>query len=73
MESELHQLILDIGFKGIVCYNFDLVFEKQSDKLDKIVYPDLLEQVAHFRRKGYFAKIHGCIDRPATQLVLDRQ
>lgn len=70
VESELHQLILGIGFKGIVCYNFDLVFEKQSDKLDKIVYPDLLEQVAHFRRKGYFAKIHGCIDRPATQLVL---
>lgn len=70
VESEWHQLILGIGFKGIVCYNFDLVFEKQSDKLDKVVYPDLLEQVAHFRRKGYFAKIHGCIDRPATQLVL---
>ena len=70
VDSELHRLILRIGFKGIVSYNFDLVFEKQSDKLDKIVYPDLLEQLGHFRRKGYFAKIHGCIDRPATQLVL---
>lgn len=70
VESQLHRLILGIGFKGIVSYNFDLVFEKQSDRLDKIVYPDLLEQVGHFRRKGYFAKIHGCIDRPATQLVL---
>jgi SIR2-like protein len=69
-DSQLHRLILGIGFKGIVSYNFDLVFEKQSDRLDKIVYPDLLEQIGHFRRKGYFAKIHGCIDRPATQLVL---
>jgi len=70
VRSELHQLILGVGFKGIVSYNFDLVFEKQSDELDKIVYPDLLEQVAHFQRKGYFAKIHGCIDRPASQLIL---
>jgi SIR2-like domain len=69
-DSQLHRLILGIGFKGIVSYNFDLIFEKQSDRLDKIVYPDLLEQIGHFRRKGYFAKIHGCIDRPATQLVL---
>jgi hypothetical protein len=72
VESELHKLILAVGFRGILSYNFDLVFEKQSDRVrnEKIVYPDLLDRVHCFQEGGYFAKVHGCIDRPATQLVL---
>lgn len=72
VESELHKLILAIGFRGIVSFNFDRVFEKQSDKLVPIVYPELTNQVGHFQRRGFFAKIHGCITKPARQLVLTR-
>jgi hypothetical protein len=72
VESELHKFILAVGFRGILSYNFDLVFEKQSDKVrsEKIVYPDILDRVHCFQQSGYFAKVHGCIDRPVTQLVL---
>lgn len=72
VDSEVHKLILNVGFRGIVSYNFDMVFEKQSDLLDKVVYPSLLEQIGRFRRKGFFAKIHGCISGPAKQLILTR-
>lgn len=72
VESEIHKLILAIGFRGIVSFNFDRVFEKQSDKLVPIVYPELTDQVGHFQRRGFFAKIHGCITKPARQLVLTR-
>jgi hypothetical protein len=72
VDSELHKVILNIGFRGIVSYNFDMVFERQSDRLDKVVYPSLLEQVGRFRRKGLFVKLHGSIDGPAKQLVLTR-
>jgi hypothetical protein len=70
IESALHKTILSIGFCGIVSYNFDLVFERQSDKLAPIVYPELMDQIGHLQRRGFFAKIHGCISRPARQLVL---
>jgi len=70
VDSEVHKIILNVGFRGIVSYNFDMVFEKQSDVLDKVVYPSLLEQIGRFRRKGFFAKIHGCISGPAKQLIL---
>jgi len=72
VESELHKLILRVGFWGIASYNFDMVFERQSDKLAPIVYPELMEQIGQFQRKGFFAKIHGCISRPASRLVLTR-
>jgi hypothetical protein len=72
VDSEVHKVILNVGFRGIISYNFDMVFEKQSDRLDKVVYPSLLEQVGRFRRKGFFAKIHGCITGPAKQIVLTR-
>jgi hypothetical protein len=72
VESALHKTILSIGFCGIVSYNFDLVFERQSDKLAPIVYPELMDQIGHLQRRGFFAKIHGCISRPARQLVLTR-
>jgi hypothetical protein len=70
--SELHRTILDDGFWGIVSYNFDMVFETQSDRLNRIVYPDLMQQVGQFQRKGFFSKIHGCINGPASNLVLTR-
>ena len=72
VESELHKLILAVGFKGILSYNFDSVFEKVSDRVrsDKVVYPDLLARPHCIKDSGYFIKVHGCIDRPATQLVL---
>jgi hypothetical protein len=70
--SPLHKQILSIGFRGIVSYNFDMVFEDQSDKLAPIVYPELMEQIGHLQRRGFFAKIHGCISRPASRLVLTR-
>lgn len=72
VESALHKQILSIGFCGIVSYNFDLVFERQSERLSPIVYPELMDQIGHLQRRGFFAKIHGCISRPASQLVLTR-
>jgi len=72
VESPLHKQILSMGFCGIVSYNFDLVFERQSDKLAPSVYPELMEQIGQLQRRGFFAKIHGCISRPARQLVLTR-
>ncbi len=73
IESEIHRLILNIGFTGLVSYNFDLVFEKLDDhRWTPVVYPDLMEQIDHFQRKFFFAKIHGCISRPASSLVLTR-
>jgi hypothetical protein len=72
VDSEVHKVILNVGFGGIVSYNFDMVFEKQSDVIDKVVYPSLLDQIGRFRRKGFFAKIHGCISGPAKQLILTR-
>lgn len=72
VESEIHKLILGIGFRGIVSYNFDMVFEKLLNKEPPIVYPELMDQVGHLQRSGFFAKIHGCISRPASRLVLTR-
>lgn len=73
IESEIHKLIFKIGFRGLVSYNFDLVFEKLDDhRWTPVVYPDLMEQLDHFQRRGFFAKIHGCISRPASSLVLTR-
>ncbi|MGI8426320.1 MAG: SIR2 family protein [Actinomycetota bacterium] len=71
-ESDLHKLILRIGFWGIALYNFDLVFEKHFDKQAPLVYPELMEQMGQFQRRGFFAKIHGCISRPASRLVLTK-
>jgi hypothetical protein len=70
VESDLHKMILKTGFWGIASFNFDMVFERQSDKLGTIVYPELMEQIGHFQRRGFFAKVHGCISRPASRLVL---
>ena len=72
VESSFHKAILDAGFRGIVSYNFDLVFEKQSNQLERLVYPDLMDQIGLFQRRGFFAKIHGCISGPAAKLVLTR-
>jgi len=71
-ESELHRLIVEMGFRGIVSYNFDMIFEKHSDRLIRVVYPDILDQIHLLRNKGYLLKIHGCVERPASQLVLTR-
>lgn len=72
VESPLHKLILKIGFGGIVSFNFDVVFERQSDRLAPIVYPEFTDQMGQFQRRGFFAKMHGCITRPASKLVLTR-
>jgi len=70
--SALHKLILRAGFRGIATYNFDLVFEGQGEPISPVVYPDLMTQVGHFQRKGFFAKLHGSISGPAVNLVLTR-
>ncbi len=71
VKSKMHKMILATGFRGIASYNFDMVFEAQSRRrLDSIVYPGLMTQIGHFQRKGFFAKLHGSIDGPATELVL---
>jgi hypothetical protein len=31
-----------------------------------------MDQIGHLQRRGFFAKIHGCISRPANRLVLTR-
>lgn len=73
IESEIHKLIFNIGFRGVVSYNFDLVFEKLDDhRWIPVVYPDLMDQIDHIQRGGFFAKIHGCISRPANSLILTR-
>lgn len=60
-ESQVHQAILRIGFRGLITTNFDTVFERQSDLLVPLVYPQCLDDVDGFRRQGFFAKIHGCV------------
>ncbi len=71
--SPVHRKILDIGFRGIITTNFDMVFERQSDVLTPLVFPQCLDDVAGFRSHGFFAKIHGCVrmtPNPAENLVL---
>ncbi len=73
IEAKIHKLILNTSFRGVVSYNFDLVFEKLDDhRWTPVVYPELMEQLDHFQLRGFFAKIHGCISRPASSLVLTR-
>lgn len=60
-ESKVHQTILRINFRGIITTNFDRVFERQSDLLVPLVYPQCLDDVDGFRRDRFFAKIHGCV------------
>ncbi|MBA4150787.1 MAG: SIR2 family protein [Verrucomicrobia bacterium] len=60
-ESKVHQAILKINFRGIITTNFDRVFERQSDLLAPLVYPQCLDDVDGFRRDRFFAKIHGCV------------
>jgi len=60
-ESKIHQVILKINFRGIITTNFDRVFERQSDLLAPLVYPQCLDDVDGFRRDRFFAKIHGCL------------
>ena len=60
-ESKVHQIILRINFRGIITTNFDRVFERQSNLLDPLVYPQCLDDVDGFRRDRFFAKIHGCV------------
>lgn len=59
--SELHQLILNAGFRGILTTNFDYVFEKSDPNLRTLRYPDHFESVEHFRNSNFVAKIHGCV------------
>lgn len=59
--SEIHQVILSAGFRGIITTNFDMVFEHQSNRLQSLVYPQFLDDIDSFRRPSFFAKIHGCI------------
>jgi len=71
--SPLHEQVLRIGFRGILCMNFDTVFEHSSDRVEPLIYPHCLEDIDAFRRQGFFAKIHGCIRAsgdPARSLVL---
>lgn len=61
-ESKIHQTILRINFRGIITTNFDRVFERQSDLLVPLVYPQCLDDIDGFRRSDrFFAKIHGCL------------
>ena len=74
--SEIHQIILDVGFRGIITTNFDRVFEKQDSSLQPLVYPQFLEEPNSFQKKNFFLKIHGCIrltSNPAKNLVLTEE
>ena len=73
--SRIHEIILEIGFRGIITTNFDLVFEHQSDRLQQLVYPQFLDEPSLFKRNGFFAKIHGCIStpNPAENIILTEE
>lgn len=60
-ESKVHQAILKITFRGIITTNLDRVFERQSDLLTPLVYPQCLDDVKGFQSDRFFAKIHGCV------------
>jgi hypothetical protein len=60
-KSELHQIILKIGFRGIITTNFDMVFESQGFSLRTLVYPQFLDSPATIRYDNFFLKMHGCI------------
>lgn len=59
--SNIHELILSIGFKGVITTNFDCIFETQNNLLQPLIYPQGFEDIMPFRKHGFFAKIHGCI------------
>jgi hypothetical protein len=59
--SKIHDVILRIGFRGIITTNFDMVFERQNNRLVPLVYPQCLDNPAGFHEPGFFAKIHGCV------------
>jgi len=61
IESTVHRTILEIRFRGIITTNFDRVFERQSDLLVPLVFPQCLDDIDGFRRHEFFAKIHGCV------------
>ncbi len=61
VNSNIHQILLSIEFKGIITTNFDYVFEHNSNRLSPLIYPQAFEDVEKFREHGFFAKIHGCI------------
>jgi hypothetical protein len=74
--SKLHQVILKTNFRGVITTNFDLVFERQSNKLRPLVYPQCLEDIDSFRKHGFFNKIHGCIANTpnlAENLILSEE
>jgi len=74
-ESKVHQTILRIHFRGIITTNFDRVFERQSDLLAPLVYPQCLDDVDGFRCYPFFAKIHGCVRNAplAENLILTEE
>lgn len=74
--SKVHELLLSIGFKGIITTNFDCVFENQSNRIQPLIYPQGFEDVNAFRRHGFFAKIHGCVrntSNPSENLILSEE
>ncbi len=70
--SDLHRLILNAGFAGVVTTNFDRVFENSDRKIKPLTYPDAFDQPANFWASNFFAKIHGCISNknPTKNLIL---
>lgn len=74
-ESKIHQTILKVSFRGIITTNFDRVFERQSDLLAPLIYPQCLDDVDGFRRDPFFAKIHGCVRNAplAENLILTEE
>ena len=75
--SKLHQVILGTSFRGIITTNFDVVFERNSDALQPLVYPQFLEDPSSIQRSDrFFIKVHGCIrltPNPATNLILTEE
>lgn len=59
--SKIHEIILSIGFRGIITTNFDCIFETQSNIIQPLIYPQGFEDIMPFRKSGFFSKIHGCI------------
>lgn len=69
--SKIHELILRINFRGIITTNFDIAFEHQCMRLRPLIYPQCLDEISEFSKRGFFEKIHSCIsNNPFENLIL---
>lgn len=62
LQSELHRAIIECNFRGIITTNYDMVFEEQRpNRLQPLIYPQSLDDLYSFGKRGFLFKAHGCI------------